>query len=80
MTDFRAPKLRRMVTDLKKRTGKRIQRLRVANNITKSRFCLMVSISRPILDRIENGEENFTIDTLERIAAGLDVTPAELLQ
>ncbi len=60
--------------------GRRVRELRQQEGLTKTEFCLMVNISRPYLNRIETGQANITLRQLDRLAAGLDVHPAELLR
>jgi len=68
-----------MEETLQIRVGRNVHRLREDAGITKSRFALMVGISRPYLDAIESGRANITLEVVGRIAAGLDTSPAELL-
>lgn len=65
---------------LMKKLGENVRAARTRAGLSKSRFCLMVGISRPVLDGIENGTQNVKLDTLKRLAAGLDVEPWELLK
>ncbi|MDY4040704.1 MAG: helix-turn-helix transcriptional regulator [Collinsella sp.] len=65
---------------LRQRLGRNISRLRTEARLNKVDFCLMAHISRPLLDSIEAGEANVTLDTLERIAASLDVEAHALLK
>ncbi len=59
--------------------GSVIRRLREQANIDKSRFCLMCGMSRPYLNKIEDGKANVTIRMLTRIARSLGVSVSELL-
>lgn len=59
--------------------GTNVNRLRTRNKITKKTFSLMAGVSRPLLDRIENGVANPRISIVEQLAAALDTTPQELL-
>lgn len=69
-----------MTLTLRQRLGRNISRLRAEAHLNKVDFCLMAHISRPLLDAIEAGEANVTLDTLERIAASLDVEAHALLK
>ncbi len=60
--------------------GRRVRELREAQGLSKVDFCLMTDVSRPYLNRIEDGEANVTIRQLARIAAGLGVAPSDLLR
>lgn len=59
--------------------GRRVQALREQQHLSKIDFCLMTDVSRPYLNRIEAGEANITVKQLARLAAALNVEPAELL-
>ncbi len=59
--------------------GRRVQALRERQHLSKIDFCLMTDVSRPYLNRIEAGEANITVKQLARLAAALNVEPAELL-
>ena len=43
-------------------------------------FGAMIGLSYPFLSNIENGKASPTVDSLVRIADGLDVTVSELLE
>lgn len=53
--------------------------LREQQHLSKIEFCLMTDVSRPYLNRIEAGEANITVKQLARLAAALNVEPADLL-
>lgn len=59
--------------------GRRVQALRERQHLSKIEFCLMTDVSRPYLNRIEAGEANITVKQLARLAAALNVEPADLL-
>ena len=59
--------------------GRRVQALREQQHLSKIDFCLMTDVSRPYLNRIEAGEANITVKQLARLAAALNVEPADLL-
>lgn len=69
-----------MTLTLRQILGGNISRLRAEAHLNKVDFCLMAHISRPLLDAIEAGEANVTLDTLERLAASLDVEANTLLR
>lgn len=69
-----------MDSTLRQRFGRNVRSLRQDAHLNKVEFCLLARISRPILDQIEAGKSNVTLDTLERIALSLDVEPWVLLK
>ena len=64
---------------LAKQAGANIQRIRTSQSIHKQTLCYMTGISRPMLDRIEQGTADMRLSYLERIADALSVDAADLL-
>ncbi|GLX71425.1 helix-turn-helix domain-containing protein [Paenibacillus glycanilyticus] len=60
--------------------GKRIRLHRKANNYTQEDLGEMLQIDQSYVGRIERGEINITLDTLNKIADALQINPAELLE
>ena len=60
--------------------GKKIKKLRKASKLSQKKFSLMVNIERGYLSKIEKGKRNATIDIIEKIADGLDVSLSELFK
>lgn len=60
--------------------GQRVREMREEQGLGKSEFALMVGISRPYLNRIEQGTANVTVKMLVRVASGLDVSVLDLLK
>ena len=58
--------------------GRNVHRLRKMQGMNKKSFCLMVGISRPLLDKIEKGESDIRISYVQKLAEGLSVHPFEL--
>ena len=54
-------------------------RLRAAQGLTKTEFALMIGISRRYLIKLEAGGASPTLEMMERIAAGLDVTVRDMV-
>ena len=57
--------------------GQRISRIRERRGYSQREFSLMIELDRVTLCRIEGGNGNPTLETLQRIADGLDVEVAE---
>ena len=66
--------------DFKRELGVRIAQLRSERGMSQRKFALVLELDRVTLNRIEAGKGNPTIDTLARIAQGLDVSLEELLK
>lgn len=60
--------------------GKRIRDLRTAMKLTQSQFAELVGLSEDSIGKVERGISVPTIDTLMKMAEGLKVTLAELLE
>ncbi|QWT17494.1 helix-turn-helix domain-containing protein [Collinsella sp. zg1085] len=60
--------------------GRNVRDLRKRTRLSKVDFCLTTRISRPLLDLIESGRANVTLDTLERIAESFDIEPSSLVR
>lgn len=60
--------------------GFNVERLRRAQGISKIRFCQMLGIGRPTLDRIEDGEGDCRLSLLEALAVALETSVPDLLQ
>jgi transcriptional regulator with XRE-family HTH domain len=59
--------------------GWNVRRLRVARDISQERLAFDSGVDRSYLGGVERGEENPTIDILDRLAATLAVHISELL-
>lgn len=59
--------------------GENVRRMRSYSNITKTRLALMVSIGRPLLNRIEDGTADVRLSVVTKLADSLATTPSFLL-
>lgn len=59
--------------------GFNVERLRKRAGISKVRFCDMLGIGRPTLDRIEDGEGDVRLSLLVKIAEALEVRAIDLM-
>ena len=60
--------------------GKRVRGLRQEREISLRRFALMIGRDKGFLVDVEYGRKSPSLDTIEKIAAGLDMTISELCQ
>lgn len=58
--------------------GRNIRRIRVATGIAQERLAFDAGVDRSYLGGVERGDENPTVDVLDRIAATLAVPLSEL--
>ncbi|WP_145151789.1 helix-turn-helix domain-containing protein [Paenibacillus xylanexedens] len=60
--------------------GKKIRLYRKAKKLTQEELGEQLRIDQSYLGRIERGEVNITIETLDKIAMSLDILPSQLLE
>ncbi len=65
--------------NLQKNLGIRIRHLRNQTGMSQERFALMIGVDRSYFASIESGKRNISIQTLSKIAAGLNLSLSELL-
>ncbi len=53
--------------------GRNVRRIRVAKGVSQERLAFDSGVDRSYLGGVERGEENPTVDTLDRLAATLAV-------
>ena len=63
------------MSDLKFCLGKNIKRIRESKNYTKENLSELLGIEQATLSNIERGKSHPTVDTLQKIAASLEVEP-----
>jgi transcriptional regulator with XRE-family HTH domain len=67
------------MSTLRKRLGKAIRRLRADKGYSQESFASHVKVHRTFMGAVERGEQNLSLDSLEKIARGLGITAAALL-
>lgn len=65
---------------LLKLIGERIRQLRKAKKLTQEELAEKAGVNASYMGTVERGERNISIETLEKIIQGLDVSPAEFFQ
>lgn len=66
--------------DYRKLLGLRIRKLRDQRGWSQEEFAAICGINRSYMGRIERGELNVTLDSLEKVAKGLSVSVSALLR
>lgn len=69
-----------MSENTKQALGGRLKNLREQNKLSIRRFALMTGTDKGYLSDIEHGRRSPSLDKLEKIAHGLDMTISELCQ
>lgn len=64
--------------DLKKQLGQRIKTIRKQQQLTQETLAEMIGIEIPSLSNIETGKFAPSVETLEKLAAALQIEPYEL--
>ena len=68
-----------MGTEVRQAFGRRVRELRVERGYSLRKFALTIGADKSYLVDIEYGRKSPTLDTIWRIASGLDVTMSYLL-
>lgn len=66
--------------DIKKNIGLRIRELRKKRKLSQEQLAEMINIAQNTLSYIENGENFFTAETLEKLILSLEIEPQELFE
>ena len=68
-----------MSIEVRQAFGRRVRLLRKERGFSLRQFALTTGIDKSFLSSIELGRKSPTLDTIERIASGLDVTLSYLM-
>jgi len=68
------------VKTLRKTFGERIKQLRREADISQEDFAMECGFARSYMSRIERGTSNVSLDAIERIAAGLQISVESLFE
>lgn len=60
--------------------GSRVRKLREEAGLSSREFALMIGRSKAYIIQLENGHRNVSLDTIERIAAGLGISLTDLFK
>lgn len=63
----------------RRKLGKEIQVLRIREEMTQKEVAKESGLTAPFLSKLERGEGNPTLNTLEKIADALSISVSELL-
>ena len=63
---------------LQKALGDRIRQLRTAQGLSQERFALKIDMDRSYFASVESGRRNLSLQNIEKIAQGFNITIAEL--
>jgi transcriptional regulator with XRE-family HTH domain len=67
-------------SDLVKRIGERIRRLRKDKNLSQEQLAELSGLHTNYVGQVERGEKNVTLETLEKVVLGLGISLEELFR
>ena len=59
--------------DIKTKIGLRIKEIRTQKNLTQEAVAWKSEVDRSFMNHVENGRRNISIESLEKIMAGLEI-------
>ena len=65
---------------IKEKLGQRIKYLRNEKGLSQEKFALSIDVDRTYLASVESGKRNISINNIQKIANGLDITLEELFK
>ena len=63
-----------------KQLGERIRELRKLTGLSQEKFALKIDMDRTYFATVESGKRNISLQNIEKIANGLNVTISELFE
>lgn len=60
--------------------GENMKRIRLEKDISQGDICRILGLDRAYISTIENGKQNLTLSTMEKVARVLGVSVDQLLQ
>lgn len=63
---------------LKEMFGHRVKELRQARNLSQEKFALQIEMDRTYLASIESGKRNISLENIDKIAKGLEISLEDL--
>lgn len=69
-----------MKQTIQQKVGKRIQEIRIQKNITQQELAAKCNFEKSNMSRLEKGNANATLSTLERVCEALQIDYVELFK
>ena len=69
-----------MKQTIQQKVGKRIQEIRIQKNITQQELAAKCNFEKSNMSRLEKGNANATLSTLERVCEALQIDYIELFR
>lgn len=68
------------MNDLQNKLGKRIKELRLQSGLSQEKFALKIGMDRTYFASVELGKRNISLQNLEKICKGFNVSLEELFK
>ncbi len=65
---------------LTEKLGQRIKSLRIEKGLSQEKFALLIDMDRTYYASVESGKRNISINNIEKIANGLNISLEELFK
>ncbi len=65
---------------IKRKFGERVRELRIQKNLSQEKFALQIDMDRTYLASVESGKRNISLENINKIANGLEITLSELFK
>lgn len=65
---------------ISKQLGERIKELRKETGLSQEKFALKIDMDRTYFATVESGKRNISLQNIEKIAKGLNITISELFE
>ena len=66
-------------SDVAERFGARLKSIRLDQGISQEKLAELAELHRTYVSSVERGQRNVTLETIEKLAAAVDVTMAQLM-
>jgi len=72
--------MKNMSQNTAKKFGDNMKKIRLKKGMSQGDICRALDLDRAYISNVENGKQNLTISTMEKVAKALDVKIDQLLK
>lgn len=65
---------------IKQALGNKIKKIRKETGLSQEKFALLIGMDRTYFSSVESGKRNISIENIEKIANGLNISLSELFK
>lgn len=69
-----------MTKSTSQKIGENMRRIRIEKNMSQGDICRKMGLDRSYVSNVENGKQNLTLSTIEKIAEVLEVDVIQLIK